>query len=148
MTTTSTCNKYCGDWTNDVITAIHTYTYSTWKERNNILHKHATKSTRALTKQALQDRIVTLYKQGRVNLNNYKLRYFKLPVEQRQKKGIENIQLWITLVETNFRKRGQATQVKMDTWLTQTTPERMWRNRLKSQPKEASNHLEGRNRIS
>ena len=38
---------------------------------------------------------------------------------------------WITLVETIFRRRGQARQELMDTWLTETTPVRSWREKLK-----------------
>ena len=85
-TSISHSNGYRGDWAKDVITTLHTYTYSIWKERNNILHQHAKKSARALTKQTLQDRIASLYKRGRANLTTYELQYFKLPAEQRQKK--------------------------------------------------------------
>ena len=69
-----------------MITTIHSYTYSIWKERNSILHSHAEKSTHVIAKQALGEQIDTLYRRGRANLTNSKLQYFKLPVEQRQKK--------------------------------------------------------------
>ena len=39
--------------------------------------------------------------------------------------------LWIKLVEAIFKKRGQARQVKIDTWLTNTTPEKNWRDKYK-----------------
>ena len=45
-----------------------------------------------------------------------------MPVEQRQKKGIESMTLWVTMLEAIFRKKGQAWQIKIDTWLTGTTP--------------------------
>ena len=57
------------------------------------------------------------------------------------------MQLWITVVETIFRRRGQARQEQMDKWLTNTTPERTWRDRLKNQHEQAHN-LEGLVRIS
>ena len=83
---TSQSNNYCGDWAKDVIITLQTYTYSIWKERNNILHQHAEKSIRVKTKQALQERIALLYNHGRANLTNHELQYFKLPVDQRQKR--------------------------------------------------------------
>ena len=58
------------------------------------------------------------------------------------------MQLWITLVEAIFRKRGQARQEQIDMWLTNTTTERMWRDRLKSQPDQANKTQEGRTRFS
>ena len=57
------------------------------------------------------------------------------------------MQLWITLVEAIFQKRGQVRQEQMDTWLTNTTPEQMWRDRLKYQHEQAKIQ-EGRNRFS
>ena len=40
--------------------------------------------------------------------------------------------LWITMVETIFRKQGQARQTQIDTWLTNTTPERgSWKDKYK-----------------
>ena len=44
-------SSYRGDWRKDVIITLHTYTYSIWKERNNILHQDSKKSTRVLAKQ-------------------------------------------------------------------------------------------------
>ena len=55
--------------------------------------------------------------------------------------------LWITLTESMFKKRGQARQERMDTWLTEITPEKMWKDRLKAD-ENASNLMEGRKRIS
>ena len=145
--TTNTTNHH-GNWTKNIIVTVHSYTYSIWKERNNILHRHSEKSIQVKTKQNLQARIASLYTRGRANLTNQELQYFKLPVEQRQKKGVENMQLWITLVEAIFRKRGQARQEQIDMWLTNTTPEKNWRDRLKSQSDNTSHLQEGRTRIS
>ena len=39
--------------------------------------------------------------------------------------------LWITIVEAIFRKRGRARQTKINTWLTDTTPPRNWRDKYK-----------------
>ena len=52
-------------------------------------------------------------------------------MEQRQCKGIDSMYVWVTLVETIFRKRGSARQEKIDTWLTRTTPPKNWRDREK-----------------
>ena len=50
----------------------------------------------------LQARIASLYDRGRANLTRNELRYFQLPLEQRQQKGIENMMLWVTMVESIF----------------------------------------------
>ena len=51
----------------------------------------------------LQERIAILYSKGRDNLGPSEHKYFKLPVEQRQKKGIESKTLWIIMVEAIFQ---------------------------------------------
>ena len=53
--------------------------------------------------------------------------------------------LWITLIESIFKKRGQARQERMDISLTESTPEKMWKDRLKADD-NASNLMEGRKR--
>ena len=58
---------------------------------------------------------------------------FHLPVDQRKKKGIESMMLWINLVETIFRRRGQAHQVQIDDWLTGTTPVKDWKDKYKGE---------------
>lgn len=110
---------------------MHNYSYSVWKLRNDILHNDKEKSKTAVKKICMQERIADLYSRGWANLTHYELRYFKLPLEQQQRKGIESMSLWITMVESIFRKRGRATQVKLDTWLTGTTPPINWRERKK-----------------
>ena len=116
-------------WTINVITALHTYTISVWKLRNDILHKDAVKSKKARQRIELQQRVESLYKRGRANLTTKEKTYFALPVEQRQRKGIESMMLWIKLVEAIFRNRGQATQVKIDEWLTGSTPPDDWKDK-------------------
>ena len=37
-----------GSWMTTVITILHTYTYSIWKERNKIVHQHSKKSKRTI----------------------------------------------------------------------------------------------------
>ena len=119
------------DWKKHAVISLHNYTYSTWKARNDILHQHATKSAKAIKKQALQARITDLYQRGRANLKPRELGYFKLPLEQRIHKGTESMTLWIHLVEATFKLRGQARQEKLDTWLTGITPEKNWKDRKK-----------------
>lgn len=118
-------------WMKNVITGIHTYLYSLWKIRNDVLHKDKVKSKKAIKRSKLQHRIALLYDKGRANLTSKELRYFKLPVQQRQRKGVENIQLWITMVEAIFKKRGEATQMQIDTWLTNSTLRRNWKDKYK-----------------
>ena len=43
------------------------------------------------------------------------------------------MELWIQIVEILFRKRGEATQEKLDTWLTNSTPVRNWKDRYKGE---------------
>ena len=91
------------------------------------------KSIKARKRLELQNQIEVLYKQGRANLKPCEKRLFQLPVEQRQKKGIESMMLWINLVEAIFCRRGQAHQVQIDVWLTGTTPEMSWKDRYKNE---------------
>ena len=79
----------------------------------------------------LQQRIESLYKRGRANLTRKEHNYFKLPLEIRQRKGLENMALWIKMVEAIFKKRGQARQEIVDSWLTNSTPRRNWKVRHK-----------------
>ena len=41
--------------------------------------------------------------------------------------------LWIKLVGAIFKRRGMARQERLDTWLTNSTPERNWKDRNKEQ---------------
>ena len=137
-------NKYkLQQWTQKFITSLHSYTFQVWKARNDILHKDKEKSKYAQRKQNLQNRIEDLYRRGRANLSTEELTYFKLPVEQRQKKGIGNMTLWIKLVEAIFQKRGRARQVRIDMWLTNSTPEKNWRDKFKDTRDKGNLDLEG-----
>ena len=137
---TNTSNKLSHEqWMKKLIVAIHTYTYSLWKARNDVLHKDKVKSKTALKRSKLQARIASLYDRGRANLTHNELKYFKLPVEQRQKKGVENMMLWITMVETIFRKRGEARQMHIDSWLTNSTPPKDWKDKFKETGRRTKN---------
>ena len=118
-------------WTPHIIRALHTYSYSLWKERNEYLHKKNEKPKREKRKQQLQERIASLYSRGRANLTDKEKKYFKLPLEIRQKKGLENMALWIKIVEAIFRRRGQARQELIDSWLTTSTPVKNWKDKYK-----------------
>ena len=74
---------------------------------------------------------MSLYQRGRANLTTRELKYFQLPVEKQIKRGVVAMELWIAVVEAIFRKRGQATQVKLDTWLTERIPEKNWKDKYK-----------------
>ena len=52
--------------------------------------------------------------------------------------------LWMKLVESIFKKRRQARQEKMDTWLTQTTPRKMWKDKLKNVEKVSNSTMGGK----
>ena len=116
-------------WGKETLTAIHSYVYSCWKERNDIIHGKSEKSKQHLKKADIKKRINHLYNLGRANLNEREKNYFKLPVEQRVKRGIEANMLWIVMVDSFFKAKGAARQESMDTWLN--TPEKSWRDRLK-----------------
>ena len=56
-------------WGKEVITGIHTYIYKSWKLRNDIVHGNTKKSQKAIDRQELQDKMVSLYIKGMANLN-------------------------------------------------------------------------------
>ena len=105
------------------------------------------KSKTSQKSSQLQERIASLYNRRRANLTWNELKYFKLLIEQRQKKGIENMMLWITMVESIFCKRGEAMQLRLDTWLAGTTPPQNWRDKYKDNqqfPEDLVDGLSGR----
>ena len=63
----SNTNSKGKNWIKEMITSLHTYTYSVWKWRNDILHKDAVKSIKVLRRQRLQQRTTDLYQRGRAN---------------------------------------------------------------------------------
>ena len=68
--------------------------------------------------------------------------YFKLPIEQRMKKGVESLQLWIKIVDSIFRKRGAARQEKIDKWMvTLSTDTDLTQPKIKGKHGE-STHIE------
>lgn len=77
----------------EVVTTIQNYTYSTWKQRNDVLHNDKVKSKKTHKRHKLQERIEVLYGRGHANLNGRELKYFKLPVEQRKKKDTKAMML-------------------------------------------------------
>ena len=96
-----------------MITSLHTYTYSVWKWRNDILHKDAVKSIKVLRRQRLQQRTTDLYQRGRANFTpRQEENYFKLPLEQRLRKGTESLTVWIRLVEAIFRSEDKLDKKK------------------------------------
>ena len=114
-TTNAANSKY--NWGRETIISIHSYVYGSWKLRSDVVHGKSEKSKRAKKKQVLQDRVKSLYKRGRANLTLQEKNYFKLPVEQRIKKGTDSLQLWIKIVEGIFQKRGAARQETLDKWM-------------------------------
>ena len=46
------------------------------------------------------------------------------------------MQLWITMVEAIYKKRGEAKQLQIDTWLTSSTPGRNWKDKYKDTTKD------------
>ena len=88
-----------------------------WKVRNSIVHGKSEKSNKAIKKAQLQEKVAQLYNKGRANLTLKEKNYFKLPMEQRQQRGIESLSLWIRLVENVFQKRGAARQDTLDDWI-------------------------------
>ena len=130
-------------WMKHIIIALHTYAYSLWKCRNDVLHKKSTKESRKSKREKLQQRVADLYDRGRANLTPKELNYFKVPVAIRQKKGLESMALWIQLVEAIFKRRGQARQELMDSWRTGSTPTQSWRDRLKTNTLEANSNTNG-----
>ena len=126
---------YKEDWGKVLVGAIHTYTYSCWKDRNDAVHMRETGSKIRTKKQKQQERVVDLYGRGRDNLTIKERKYFKLPVEQRIKKGVTSMELWINIVEIIFKRRGETRQEKLDSWLTNSTPEKSWKDKYKYRAK-------------
>lgn len=126
-------------WSKNLTITLHTYSYSVWKAHNDVLHKDAKRTKYELPKQNLQDRIADLYTRGRGNLTPKELVYFKLLLEQRQRKWIEAMSLWIKLVEAIFRKRGEAHQQKLDEWITRSSlPDQHWKDKYKEVDKDST----------
>lgn len=96
------------------------YVYDCWKARNEIIHGKTEKSEHVLKKAELQHKVAALYKKGRANLSLHEKSYFKLPVEQRQKKGVQSLSLWLQIVECIFKHKGAAQQEETDEWLENT----------------------------
>ena len=113
--TNSASNKY--DWNREAIVSLHTYAYEMWKMRNSIVHGKTEKSQRAIKKAQLQSKVAQLYQKGQANLTLKEKNYFKLPVEQRQQRGIESLSLWIRIVENIFQKWGAARQETLNDWI-------------------------------
>ena len=76
-------------WTKNIIITLHTYAYSTWKSRNDILHKESIKDSRKKKREKLQQRVSDLYGRGRANLTQKELNYFKVPVAVQQKRDLK-----------------------------------------------------------
>ena len=98
-----------------MVYSLHTYVYEIWKSRNKIVHGKTEKSQKQLKQANLQAKVAQLYSKGRVNLTVKENSYFKLPLEQRQKRGIDSLSLWIQIVEFIFKKKGAARQEKIHT---------------------------------
>ena len=75
-------------------------------------------------------------------MNEREQNYLNLPLEQRLKKGVVAMELWIQVVEIIFRKRGQATQEKIDTWLIKSTPAKNWKDKYKSVENRYTHQME------
>ena len=118
-------------WAKEAITAIHSYTYGTWKLRNEYEHGKSEFSTRAQKRKQLQEKVAILYKKPRYKLKKKDHIHFKLPVAQRVCKSIEAMELWVTMVESIFKLRQRESAETLDTWLTATTPERDWKDKYK-----------------
>lgn len=110
-----TSSKY--NWGKEVVCSLHTYVYETWKARNEIVHGKSEKSLKQVKRAQLQDKVISLYQKGRANLTQKEHSYFKLPVDQRIKRGNDSLSLWIQIVTCIFHKRGIARQETIDGWL-------------------------------
>ena len=111
-------SKY--NWGKEVVCSLHIYLYETWKLQNEIVHRKSKKSQKHLKQIQLQERVADLYQKGRANLSLKEKSYFKLPLEQQQKRDINLLSLWIQIVECIFKNKGAARQETIDNWLTQS----------------------------
>ena len=58
-----------------------------------------------------------MYKKDRTNLNKNERQHFNLPIHQRMKRGLDNIEAWLTLVEQIYLTHEQDAQPKITQWL-------------------------------
>ena len=55
-----------------------------------------------------------------------------MPLYMWKKMTDEAMSIWITQTEFIFKQQKEKHQTGIDTWLTHTTPEKSWRERLKN----------------
>ena len=72
-------------WMKNVIVGLHTFSYSMWKVRNDVLHKDKVKSKKAMKRSRLQTQIASLYGKGRANLTQKE----KITLDYQLNKGRE-----------------------------------------------------------
>ena len=119
------------DWQKEVIIALHSYSYGTWKIRNEHEHGTSAHSSRAQKRERLQNKIQQLYDKPRHILRKKDRVHFKLPVQQRKQKSLEAMELWILMIESIFKQRLEEGTRTLDTWLTNSTPNRDWKDKYK-----------------
>ena len=129
QTTTTAATKK--EWSKELIIALHTFTYGTWKLQNEYEHGNSEHSAQTQRRQRLQKRIIELYNKPRNNLKKADLRHFNVPVQQRIHRSMEAMELWIVMLESIFRQQQKQNTRTLDTWLTLTTPEQNWKDRYK-----------------
>ena len=109
-----------------------------WKERNEIEHGKAQVEDLVQRKMVLHKRMRELYKRKRTKLTLDERKLFALPQHMRKKTSAEAIEIWIQRAEATFSKYREKVQVKVDTWLTERTPIKSWRERLRKDNEDSS----------
>ena len=135
------CKNYSYDWAKEAISALHTYTYGTWKLHNVFEHGKTEFSSRAQEREKLQNKIEALYNKPRHHLDKRELRHFKLPKEQRKNKSMEAMALWTMIVEGIFKRKQSKLNETLDTWLTGSTPAQNWKDKYKDSDRNDSNNI-------
>ena len=114
---------YTDRWSVQFTKALLNYTYNVWKRRNEYTHGNTIKESYEAKRAQLRQQVQELYAQDRSSLNGKDLSYFKLPLQLRQKSGIEGMKLWIEMVQIAFKNAQKEKQMRITSWLHQNVQE-------------------------
>lgn len=93
------------------------YTYEIWQKRNEYIHGKTMKESMESKRILLKKEVKKMYERDRKNLTEKEKRYFKLPMNQRQKNGLEGMKLWLKLTEAAFNRADNDSQKKLTRWI-------------------------------
>ena len=109
------------EWEIKFVQHIQDYTYMLWKHRNEFIHGITLKDSIKEKRQRLREKVKELYNWDRSDLTTQEKKHFNVPLQQKIKGGIDNLTIWIRLVEIIFENSEKVRQTKITNW---TSPSR------------------------